>query len=219
MNVVKTEWHEVVAKALEQGHAKGLPRPEGLREDGHFNLSKTTWQDGRVKRTLYYGVKGDMTTIGWWVEAAQGREMPAPGVNGTGPKKGGRPAPPPAAPERAAQEPVASEDVEPLILLTPAGGGAWRLNGYGVARAELIRALRLSLVHLVARQAGALIIDEVVAPEMAVVAEGLLRRQPTPPALRGATQPARNDKAPGKRPAAGVTGEADEEISADLGRV
>lgn len=192
MNVVKTEWHEVVAKALEQGHAKGLPRPEGLREDGHFNLSKTTWQDGRVKRTLYYGVKGDMTTIGWWVEAAQGREMPAPGVNGTGPKKGGRPAPPPAAPERAAQEPVASEDVEPLILLTPAGGGAWRLNGYGVARAELIRALRLSLVHLVARQAGALIIDEVVAPEMAVVAEGL-PRLPQP----------RNDKTAGKRNSGG----------------
>ena len=191
MDVVTNEGVTALARSLENvadwkgrmpATAPGL-RPGGdwrrwyLRKSNTFRLS---YREPGVEHWI---------DIGEWVRQDA---APAPAVNGTGPKKGGRPAPPPAAPERAAQEPVASEEADPLILLTPAGGGAWRLSGYGVARAELIRALRLSLVHLVAREAGALIIDEVVAPEMAVVAEGL-PRLPQP----------RNDKTAGKRKAAG----------------
>ena len=162
-------WREVLDQARKQGHARGLPRrPELPATGGSYALSKEKRANG-MKRTLYFQFPdGKSVRLGWYLEDA-----PAPAVNGTGPNDGRkRPAPPPPAPE-----PVASEEVEPLILLTPAGGGAWRLSGYGVARAELIRALRLSLVHLVARQAGALIIDEVVAPEMAVVASNGLRER------------------------------------------
>lgn len=192
--VVDEMFRDVLDQARKQGHARGLPRRSELpATGGSYSLTKEQRANG-VKRTLYFQFPdGKSVRLGWYLEGETTAPAP-PAVNGTGPKKAsGRLAPPPAAPERAAPEPVASEEAEPLILLTPAGGGAWRLNGYGVARAELIRALRLSLVHLVARQSGVAIIDEVVAPEMAVVTTARLPRLPQP----------RSDKAPGKRPAAG----------------
>ena len=186
------DWEGIIEQAQRQGSARGLPKPPaGLRADGGYALNRTKLGDGGVKRTLYYGVKGDWTTVGWWTEGAQ--ETPAPQVNGTGPKPARSGPSRDAGKDRPEQgEPVAIDGPEPLIMLTPVAGGAWRLNGYGVELAEVIRALRLSLVHLVARQAGVVIIDELAAPEMAVVAP--LARLPRLP------QP-RNDKR--KRPGSG----------------
>lgn len=190
MMYANEDWEGIIEQAQRQGSARGLPKPPaGLRADGQYSLNRTKLGDGGVKRTLYYGVKGDWTTVGWWTEGAQ--ETPAPQVNGTGPR-------PSASTGSASGSPSTGsggEEIdgpEPLIMLTPVAGGAWRLNGYGVELAEVIRALRLSLVHLVARQAGVVIIDELAAPEMAVVAP--LARLPRLP------QP-RNDKR--KRPGSG----------------
>lgn len=189
MDIVTNETVTALARRLgnKRGWKQQMPAmPPGMPAGGVWSQQRV----GNRVRLCYQVAPGQRQhVIGEWTddEAA----LPAPSSNGTGPKKAsGRPAQPPAAPER---EPVASEELEPLIMLTPAGGGAWRLNGYGVARAEVIRALRLSLVYLVAREAGALIIDEVVAPEMAVVATERLPRLPQP----------RSDKAAGKRSPAG----------------
>lgn len=188
MDIVTNEGVTALARRLgnKRGWKQKMPAmPPGMPGGGVWSQQRM----GNRVRLCYQVAPGQRQhVIGEWTEDEAA--LPAPSSNGAAPKKGERPAPPPAAPER---EPVASEEMEPLILLTPAGGGAWRLNGYGVARAELIRALRLSLVHLVARQSGVAIIDEVVAPEMAVVTTARLPRLPQP----------RSDKAPGKRPAAG----------------
>lgn len=171
MDIVTNESVTALARRLgnKRGWKEQMPAmPPGMPAGGVWSQDRK----GNVVRLRYQVAPNSRAhVIGEWT--VDDAAAPAPRVNGTGPKDGReRPAPPPPAPE-----PVASEEVEPLILLTPAGGGAWRLSGYGVARAELIRALRLSLVHLVARQAGALIIDEVVAPEMAVVASNGLRER------------------------------------------
>lgn len=193
MDIVTNETVTALARRLgnKRGWKQQMPAmPPGMPAGGVWSQQRV----GNRVRLCYRVAPGQRQhVIGEWTddEAA----LPAPSSNGTGPKKGkgldtpGRQATRPTE----GPEPVASEELEPLIMLTPAGGGAWRLNGYGVARAEVIRALRLSLVHLVAREAGALIIDEVVAPEMAVVATERLPRLPQP----------RSDKAAGKRKAAG----------------
>lgn len=97
--------------------------------------------------------------IGQW----PANQAPANGRNGASPS----PAPQPPAP--SPQSPVAADAPEPLILLTPSGDSAWRLSAYGLAADQTIRALRLSLLHLVAKQSGALIIDEVISDTFAVV--------------------------------------------------
>ena len=42
---------------------------------------------------------------------------------------------------------------EPLIILQP-DGDTWQFNAYGLDLAEILRALRLTLIHLAARQSG-----------------------------------------------------------------
>lgn len=166
---------ELVEMAQRAGTAMGLPKPPaGLPDGGAYRLDRSPRKDGSKRATLRYEHDGVSTVLGWFVERPGGASTPAaPQANGTGPK--------PAPPRSPEPEPAGVVDQpEPMILLTPAAGGAWRLNGYGVEAPAVIRALRLALVHLVARQAGALIIDEVIAPEMAVVATERLPRLPQP---------------------------------------
>lgn len=172
-------WREIIEQARRTGTARGLPKPPaGLLAVGGYSLTRTPLADGAVKRTLYYGVKGDWTTVGWYVEGAA--EAP-PQANGTGPK----PARSGDRPEQTRDlEPAAIELPAPLIMLTPAAGGAWRLSGYGVETGTVITALRLALVHLVARQSGVTIIDEVIAPEFAVVPAAGSERLPRLPQPR-----------------------------------
>ncbi len=178
MDIVTNEGVTALAQSLgnKRGWKSQMPAsPPGLPAGGTWTQQRV----GDVVRLRYQSTKGDKAHfIGEWPadEAA-----PAAHVNGTG--TGLRQAQPPK-PERALE---AIEEPEPMIMLTPAAGGAWRLNGYGLETAEVIRALRLSLLHLVARQSGALIIDEVVAAEMAVVATERARpgdrpERPTPAA-------------------------------------
>lgn len=105
--------------------------------------------------------------IGQW----SANEPPANGRNRVSSEKfgfsnGATPAPQSPVPS---PQPPAADAPEPLILLTPSGDSAWRLSAYGLAADQTIRALRLSLLHLVAKQSGALIIDEVISDTFAVV--------------------------------------------------
>lgn len=147
--------------------------PSTLQANGNWQQET---KDG-VTRLRYQEAPGlPWHTIGQW----SANEPAAPSRNG----KALMPAPPPSAPTL----PVPSADApEPLILLTPVGDGAWRIAAYGIATSETIRALRLSLLHLVAKQSGALIIDEVVSDTFAVV---------VPPASKPASQPAQDRPRP-----------------------
>ena len=106
--------------------------------------------------------------IGQW----SANQAPANRRNGASPRA--------QSPVPSPQPPAAADAPEPLILLTPSGDRAWRLNAYGLAADQTIRALRLSLLHLVAKQSGALIIDEVVSDTFAVAVPPARR---TPPAV------------------------------------
>ena len=136
--------------------------PPGLPPGGLWAQQRA----GDTVRLRYQPAHGQpWHDIGQWTD-----NTPAPpAANGIGPK----PAPRDPAP-------VAREDAvqEAIILLTPTAGDAWRLNAYGVDRSHVIQALRLALVHLVARQSGVLIIDEVIAPDMAIVTERLPQPRP-----------------------------------------
>lgn len=128
--------------------------PPTLQPNGNW---KQETKDGVTRLRYQEDIGMPWHTIGQW----SANEPAAPSRNGKAPT----PAPPPSAPP-----PVPPADApEPLILLTPAGDRAWRLSAYGLAADQTISALRLSLLHLVAKQSGALIIDEVISDTFAVV--------------------------------------------------
>lgn len=58
---------------------------------------------------------------------------------------------------------------EPLIIMHPAGDG-WQFNAYGIDLPEVIRALRLSLIHFAAQQAGVTTIEATISPRNALLA-------------------------------------------------
>lgn len=158
IDIVTNESVTALAQTLgnKRGWKQQMPAsPPGLPAGGAWTQQTV----GDVVRLRYQVAKGQPAQIiGEWRAADA-----APHVNGTGPK--------PAPPATRDPEPVAIDEPQPIIVLTPAPGGALRLNAYGLDSPAIIRALRLSLLHLVARSAGALIIDEVIAPEMAIVAQ------------------------------------------------
>lgn len=167
MDIVTNESVTALARRLgnKGGWKERMPAmPPGLKAGGIWEQQRS----GNVVRLRYREPGGAWQVIGQW--PADEPEA-APGRNGTGPR------PPQPDPDPV---PGVIAGPDPMIFLTPAAGGAWRLNAYGVDAAAVIRALRLALVHLVARQAGVLIIDEVIAPEMAVVATERLPRLPQP---------------------------------------
>lgn len=75
---------------------------------------------------------------------------------------------------------------EPFIMITPAEDGQLRLNAYSMDAAEVIRNLRLAIVHLVATANG---IDEVFSGSTVVLAT------PAPPSTNG-TKPPPKKQAP-----------------------
>ena len=76
---------------------------------------------------------------------------------------------------------------EPLIILQPDGDN-WQFNAYGLGLADILRALRLTLIHLAAQQSGITTIEATISARNIVLATP--RRAPAKPPK--ARQPARN---------------------------
>lgn len=81
----------------------------------------------------------------------------------------------------------------PMIFIEPAAEGI-RFNAYGLDAAEIIDALRRSLLHLVAQQSGIEIITLDVPARAAVVAS-----RPAAPSKPNTAQPGRNGSKPAPR--------------------
>lgn len=64
-----------------------------------------------------------------------------------------------------APAPVA--ETTPLIMLQPHGDGI-QFNAYGLEIPEIVDALRLAIVHLVGKQAGITVFDEVISRQQRV---------------------------------------------------
>ncbi|MBK8211585.1 MAG: hypothetical protein IPK78_18170 [Rhodospirillales bacterium] len=80
---------------------------------------------------------------------------------------------------------------EPLIILQPDGDN-WQFNAYGLDLGDILRALRLTLIHLAAQQAGVVTIEATISARNIVLASPVAppRRAPVKPPK--ARQPARN---------------------------
>ena len=87
-----------------------------------------------------------------------------------------------------APAPVA--DPTPLIMLQPHGDGI-QFNAYGLEIPEIVDALRLAIVHLVGKQAGIKVFDEVISRSQRVWV-------PQGPAATPRIVPSSNGKKPGK---------------------
>lgn len=87
-----------------------------------------------------------------------------------------------------APAPVA--DPTPLIMLQPHGDGI-QFNAYGLEIPEMVDALRLAIVHLVGKQAGITVFDEVISRSQRVWV-------PQGPAATPRIVPSSNGKKPGK---------------------
>ncbi len=72
-------------------------------------------------------------------------------------------------------------DPDPIIIMQP-DGDAWHFNAYGLDLPDVIRALRLTLIHFAAQQAGVTTIEATILPRTAVLAAPAAR--PAPPARR-----------------------------------
>ncbi len=94
----------------------------------------------------------------------------------------------PPTPTSVAPAPVA--DPTPLIMLQPHGDGI-QFNAYGLEIPEIVDALRLAIVHLVGKQAGIKIFDEVISRSQRVWV-------PQGPAATPRIVPSSNGKKPGK---------------------
>lgn len=99
-------------------------------------------------------------------------------------------------PNKPKPAPPAPTTPEPLIIMQPEGDG-WQFNAYGLDIAEILRALRLSLIHLAATQAGVTTIEAVISPCNIVMASpaSAARRAPAP---GKSTKPAQRSN--GRRP-------------------
>lgn len=92
----------------------------------------------------------------------------------------------------AAPSAATSAAPEPLIILQPDGDN-WQFNAYGLDLAEILRALRLTLIHLAAQQAGVTTVEATISARNIVLASPVApppRRAPVKPPK--ARQPARN---------------------------
>lgn len=94
----------------------------------------------------------------------------------------------PPTPPLVAPAPVA--DPTPLIMLQPHGDGI-QFNAYGLEIPEIVDALRLAIVHLVGKQAGIKVFDEVISRQQRVWV-------PQGPAATVRIVPSSNGKKPGK---------------------
>ena len=96
----------------------------------------------------------------------------------------------PPTPTSVAPAPVA--DPTPLIMLQPHGDGI-QFNASGLEIPEIVDALRLAIVHLVGKQAGITMFDEVISRQQRVWV-------PQGPAATPRIVPSSNGKKPGKPP-------------------
>ena len=94
----------------------------------------------------------------------------------------------PPTPPSVAPAPVA--EPTPLIMLQPHGDGI-QFNAYGLEIPEIVDALRLAIVHLVGKQAGIKVFDEVISRSQRVWV-------PQGPAATPRIVPSSNGKKPGK---------------------
>ena len=94
------------------------------------------------------------------------------------------PTPPSVAPAPA--------DPTPLIMLQPHGDGI-QFNAYGLEIPEIVDALRLAIVHLVGKQVGITVFDELISRQQRVWV-------PQGPAATPRIVPSANGKKPGKPP-------------------
>jgi hypothetical protein len=78
----------------------------------------------------------------------------------------------------------------PLIMLQPHGDGI-QFNAYGLEIPEMVDALRLAIVHLVGKQAGIKVFDEVISRQQRVWV-------PQVPSATFRIVPSSNGKKPGK---------------------
>lgn len=81
-------------------------------------------------------------------------------------------------------------DPTPLIMLQPQGDGI-QFNAYGLEIPEIVDALRLAIVHLVGKQAGITMFDEVISRQQRVWV-------PQGPASAPRIVPGSNGKKPSK---------------------
>lgn len=101
----------------------------------------------------------------------------------------------------------ASAAPEPLIIMHPAGDG-WQFSAYGIDLPEVIRALRLSLIHFAAQSAGVMTIEATISPRNALLA--------TPaPMQRAAAKPKPGARSNGRRQFAEPDDEDLEEIDVE----
>lgn len=91
-------------------------------------------------------------------------------------------------PPSVAPAPVA--DPTPLIMIQPQGASI-QFNAYGLEIPEIVDALRLAIVHLVGKQAGITMFDEVISRQQRVWV-------PQGPAATPRIVPSSNGKKPGK---------------------
>lgn len=89
-----------------------------------------------------------------------------------------------------APAPVA--ETTPLIMLQPHGDGI-QFNAYGLEIPQIVDALRLAIIHLVGKQAGITVFDEVIQRSQRVWV-------PQGPAATPRIVPSANGKKPGKPP-------------------
>lgn len=80
-------------------------------------------------------------------------------------------------------------DPDPIIIMQP-DGDAGHFNAYGLDLPDVIRALRLSLIHFAAQQAGVTTIEATISPRTAVLATPAARPAPARRPGRPKTKPA-----------------------------
>lgn len=87
-------------------------------------------------------------------------------------------------------------DPAPLIILQPQGASI-QFNAYGLEIPEIVDALRLAIVHLLSKQAGVTMFDELISRQQRIAVPRALTK--AEPSANSAPKPAAKSKQPVRR--------------------